>query len=297
MLDKLISMEAFVKTVDNGSFSAAAERMNMSQQMVARHVASLETKLGMRLLNRTTRRHGLTAEGQIYYQRCKFILAEIDDAEGIAQTSQKEPRGKLRVSAPITLGRYRIMPIITEFLRRYPAVEVELELNDRLVDLVEEGFEIAVRIGKLNDSQLIARELTPHRFVLCATPGYLQKHGTPSSPEELRQHECLGYGFNTRPGHKTWQLTHKGKTQTIRVHSRLHLTDAAALLQATLDDVGILLAPHYVVQEKIHSGELVFVLSGYQGPSRPIHLLYHPARQQSAKLKQFIELCLNRLRT
>lgn len=296
MLDKITSMEAFVKTVDNGSFSAAAERMNMSQQMVARHVASLETKLGMRLLNRTTRRQGLTAEGQTYYQRCKFILAEIDDAEGIAQTSQKEPRGKLRVSAPVTLGRYRIMPIITEFLRRYPDVEVELELNDRLVDLLEEGFEIAIRIGKLNNSQLIARELSAHRFVLCATPGYIQKHGTPLSPEELGQHECLGYGFNARKEHKTWALTHRGKTQTIRVHSRLHLTDTTALLQATLGGAGILLAPHYVVQEKILSGELVFVLSDYQGPSRPIHLIYHPSHQQSAKLKRFIELCLSQLR-
>ncbi|MGH8409080.1 MAG: LysR family transcriptional regulator, partial [Pseudomonas sp.] len=198
MMDRLSSMSAFVMAAELGSYARAAERLGMSPQMVAKHVAALERRLGARLLNRTTRRQSLTELGSAYYERCKHILTEAEAADSLAQIMNDTPRGKLKISAPVTFGSYSLMPLVTEFLRDNPEVEIDLHLTDRFVDLVEEGYEVAFRIGPLANSSLTARPLQPYRLVVCAAPKYLAERGTPLTPADLEHHECLGYAYWSR---------------------------------------------------------------------------------------------------
>lgn len=199
MIDRLTSMEAFVVAAESGSYASAALRLGMSPQMVAKHVSALELKLGARLLNRTTRRQSLTELGSAYYERCKHILAEAQEADSLAQIMSATPRGKLRISAPVTFGAHSLMPFVTAFLRQHPEVEIDLNLTDRTVDLVEEGYEAAFRIGPIANSSFIARPLAPYRLIACAAPSYLQARGTPQVPADLTAHDCLGYVYWSRP--------------------------------------------------------------------------------------------------
>ena len=194
MLDRLTSMTVFVQTVRYGSFAAAAEKLNMSPQMVAKHIEALEQRVETRLLNRTTRKQSLTVFGRLYLDRCHSVLSEVEAADMLAQSSHARPQGRLRVNAPVTFGRHGLMPVVTQFLNRYPDVDVELTLSDRLIDPVEEGYEAVVRLGPLQKNlALIARPLRTYRLVACASPAYLLAHGTPQLPSDLIDHECLGF--------------------------------------------------------------------------------------------------------
>ena len=283
-MDRLASMAAFVKATDLGSFAAAAGALEMSPQMVAKHVTYLEDRLGTRLLNRTTRRQSLTEIGRIYYERCKLVLAEADAADSLAHEARAAPRGLLRVSAPVTFGAQRLVPLVTRYLRRHSEVEMDLVLSDRTVDLVEEGYEAAFRIGPLADSGLIARALSPFRTVACASPAYLRKHGAPASPSDLVGHECL-----SRPGVAEWRFIKDGRTQAARIRSRLRLNDAKALLPAALDGFGVVLVAEDLARDALASGQLVRVLPGYEAPSRPMHLVFLADRRQTPKLRSFID--------
>lgn len=194
-MDRLTSMNVFVRTADLGSFAAAAEALRISPQMVAKHIARLESRLGTPLINRTTRRQHLTDIGRSYYERCKIVLSEAEAADAIALEMKITPSGTLRVNAPVTFGTSSLTPFITHYLAQYPETQIELTLSDRLVDPVEEGYEVILRIGELTDSQMIAYPLRPYRLIACASPDYLAQNGVPETPAELANHSCLVYGI------------------------------------------------------------------------------------------------------
>lgn len=293
-MDRLSSMGAFVMAAELGSYARAAERLNMSAQMVAKHVAALEHRLGARLLNRTTRRQSLTELGSAYYERCKHILTEAEAADSLAQIMNDTPRGKLKISAPVTFGSYSLMPLITQFLRDNPEVEIDLHLTDRFIDLVEEGYEVAFRIGPLATTTLTARPLAPYRLVVCAAPAYLAERGTPLIPADLERHECLGYAYWSRPADREW-LFDQGSTQhKVQVSSRLQVNESKALMSAALDGFGIVLGPEDFLRPALERGELVRLLPDFAAPSRQMHLLYTAHRQRTAKLRRFVEAVLQR---
>ena len=288
MMDRLASMAAFVTAADVGSFAAATVPLGMSPQMVAKHVTFLEDRLGSRLLNRTTRRQSLTEVGRTYYERCKIVLAEADAADALAQERRAVPRGRLRISAPVTFGAHSLMPLITRYLRDHPEVQIDLALTDRFVDLVEEGHEVAFRVGRLDESGLIARALLPYRLAACASPAYLRAHGTPVTPQDLTRHECLGYAYWPRPADDEWYFDSNGSRHTVRVRSRLQVNDSRALMAAAIDGYGIVMGPEDVLRDALASGHLVQILPDHAAPSRPMHLLYTADRRQTPKLRTFI---------
>ncbi|OPA91253.1 LysR family transcriptional regulator [Pseudomonas fluorescens] len=294
MMDRLLSMNAFVTAAELGSYARAAERLNLSPQMVAKHVTALEQRLGARLLNRTTRRQSLTELGSAYYERCKHILTEAEAADSLAQVMNDTPRGKLRITAPVTFGSYSLMPLITAFLREHPDVEIDLHLTDRFVDLVEEGYEVAFRIGPLATSSLTARPLAPYNLVVCAAPAYLAARGAPRVPADLEHHECLGYAFSSRPADREWVFYHGTVAHTVSVASRLQINESRALMSAALDGFGIVLGPEDFLRVALTRGELVRVLPDYAAPSRTMHLVYTANRQRTAKLRRFVEAVLDR---
>ena len=287
-MDRLASMGAFVRVVEAGSFAAAAVKLGISPQMVAKHVSFLESRLGTRLLNRTTRRQSLTEIGRTYYERCKPVLADADWADSLADEVKGSPRGRLRINAPVSFGA-TLTSLVTRYLRRYPGVEIDLVLSDRFVDLVEEGFEAVFRVGPLAESSLVARELTPFRLVACASPAYLRERGTPSNPAHLEDHECLGYTHWSRPMVYEWRFVRDGQAHEVRIRNRLQANDAKALLTAALDGFGVVLIAEDLVRDGLRSGQLVRILPDFETPSRPMHLLFHPQRRQTPKLRTFID--------
>lgn len=294
-MDRLASMAAFVKTAETGSFAAAAGALGMSPQMVAKHVVWLESRLGARLIHRTTRRQSLTEIGKEYCERCRTVLADADWADAIANDAKGAPRGRLRVNAPVSFGTHALVPVIGRYLRAYPLVEIDLVLNDRFVDLVEEEYDAVIRIGPLADSSFIARALAPFRLVACASPAYLQERGVPSTPADLDRHACLAYAWGAGSVHGNWQFTRGGKHYKVDVQHRLRLNDAKALLVAALNGIGIAFISEDLAREDLRTGRLMTVLPDYDTLSRPMHLLYHPDRRQTPKLKTFIAAVVGEL--
>ena len=288
-MDRLASMTAFVKAADVGSFAAAASALGISPQMVAKHVTFLETRLGARLLNRTTRRQSLTELGRTYHERCKLVLAEAEAADSLAHEARAAPRGRLRVNAPVTFGAHSLVPLVTRYLRQYPDVEIDLVLGDRFVDLVEEGYEAVFRIGLLTDSGLMARALLPFRLVACASPAYLRERGTPATPADLKDHECLGYASWSGSAVTEWRFVREGRVHDIHVQGHLRINDTVALLSAALDGFGIVLIAADLARGALSAGQLVRVLPDFEAPSRPMHLLYLADRRQTPKLRSFID--------
>ena len=294
-MDRLASMAAFVKTAEAGSFAAAAIALGMSPQMVAKHVAWLESRLGARLIHRTTRRQSLTEIGKAYCDRCRTVLADADWADAIANEATGAPRGRLRVNAPVSFGTHTLVPIIGRYLRQYPDVEVDLVLNDRFVDLVEEEYEAVFRIGPLADSSFMARQLLPFRLVACASPAYLQEHGVPVAPADLDRHACLAYASMAGAAASDWHFARAGETFKVDIQHRLRLNDAKALLVAALNGIGIAFISEDLAREDLRAGRLMKVLPDYDTLSRPMHLLYHPDRRQTPKLKSFIAAVVGEL--
>jgi len=292
-MDRLASMEVFVRVVDAGGFAAAAKAGGISPAMVSNHIQALEKHLGARLLNRTTRRHSLTEIGSAFYDQCVDVLARIAGAETAAREMRLRPTGRLRVSAPITLGTHLLMPALADYLREYPDVTLDLQLNDRTVDLADEGFDAAFRFGVLPDSGLVARPLQQLRRVMCAAPAYLRQRGLPESPSDLATHNCLAF-FNVKP-EREWQF-HGGDhgAETIRTAGQLAVNNGPALLQAALSGLGIVLLPDYLVAAELASGKLVRLFPGADFSSAPLQLVYLPDRHMTPKLRSFIEHILVR---
>jgi DNA-binding transcriptional LysR family regulator len=289
-MDRLNSMAVFVSAVEKGSLAAAAEKFKISATMAGKHLQMLERHLGVRLLNRTTRRQSLTEPGKLYFERCKLVLADVQAAEDCATELQESPKGTLRVTAPVSFGTRRLTPALTKFLSAHPDLKIELALNDRVVDLVEEGFDAAIRIGALADSGLIARPLADYRSRVCAAPAYLKRHGTPRKPEDLEKHQCMGFAFWTHQSR--WRFTQKGKPHVANITSRLQINNGEALRQAALSGFGIIMQPEVLLDEDVKAGRLVALLPNYEAPARPMHLVYLPDRRPTAKMQKFIEFVL-----
>jgi DNA-binding transcriptional LysR family regulator len=289
-MDRLLSMTVFARAVELGSFSAAGEAMHMSSQLVGKHVQTLEHHLGVRLLNRTTRRHHLTEIGASYYERVKVILAEVESAEGLAAETRAVPRGRLRINAPVTFGVHGLAPRLPEYLTANPEVTVDLSLSNGYVDAIEEGFDIVFRIGELADSSLIARELAPYQLVLCAAPAYLKRHPTIRNLADLSEHECLGFSHTELRTH--WTLDGPDGRVTIPVSGRFMANHGEAMLAMAKAAMGIMLQPLELVRAEFESGSLVRVLPAYSAPERPMHILYAPDRRLTPKLRSFIDFAV-----
>lgn len=288
-MDRLTSVSAFVRAAESGSFSAAAKALDMSPQMIAKHVKALETRFGTRLINRTTRRQSLTEFGEEFLVHCRSILAGVEAMDVMAAETVATPRGKLRVNAPVSFGSSLLVPMVANYLRRHPKVEVDLVLEDRRVDMVKEGFEVIFRIGALPEaSDVIARKLLPFELTICASPGYLVKRGNPAVPEDLVQHECQGYAFSLQAAETHWRLLRGRKVHEVAIRSRLRISNAAGLVTAALDGFGIVLVARSLVREHYQSGRLVEVLPDYSVQSRPLHLLYAD-RRTTPKVRTFID--------
>ncbi|WP_405081342.1 LysR family transcriptional regulator [Pectobacterium versatile] len=288
-MDRFTSMNIFVKTVELGSFAAAADALTLSPQMVAKYVAWLEARLGSRLLNRTTRRQSLTDVGQRYYERCKVVLAELQAADDIAREMQTTPSGIIQVNAPVTWGSHLLAPFITRYLERYPDTQIALTLNDRQVDPIEEGFEVVIRIGELADSTMVAWPLQPYSLIACASPDYVARAGLPDTPSSLVNHTCLIYGVKSVLTPCRWIFQKAGKTEEVRPKGRLYANDWNALLHAAIEGYGVTLGPEAVLRKEIQRGRLIQVLSDYDGPVRPVHVMVPSVRRSTVKVKTFVD--------
>ena len=288
MLDRLTSMSVFVRAADLGSFTAAGTALGMTSQMVGKHVAALEQRLGTPLLQRTTRRQRLTEVGQRFYERCRTVLAEADAADALAEDVAQQLGGRLRVSAPVGFGATRLAPAIIAFMSDHPAIEVELILSDRYVDLVDEGYDAMLRLGPLEKTSLVAIELAAHDQVACAAPAYLAHHGEPRTPADLARHACLGYvNWSGRP-YAEWRFALDGVIQPVTIRPRLRVNDGRVLVAAAVAGHGVILQPRAVAADALASGALVPILTDYTPPSRPLYLMHPPREPKPRKLDALI---------
>ena len=291
-MDRLTSMAVFVRAVEQGGFAAAADEFGLSPTMVGLHVRALENRLGSRLLNRTTRRQSLTEVGRLYYERCRQILADVEVADASALELQSTPRGCLRVTAPVSFGVHALTPAIADYLELHPQVEVDLALNDRVVDLIEEGFELAIRIGALADSSLIAYRLAPYKMLVCAAPDYLERCGEPREPSELATRNCLGFAQWGKG--RDWHFASPHGPVSVCVQGTLRANNGEALRMAARRGMGIILQPEVLLAADIEAGHLVPILQDYALPSRPMHMVYLPDRRPTPKLRTFIDFLIAR---
>lgn len=292
-MDLLDSMKVYVLAVEKGSLSAAAAASGISATMAGNHLRTLEKRLGMQLLSRTTRRQHLTPFGGDYYQRCKEILRLVAETDEQAQKLQLAPAGKLRITAPVSFGTEALMPALSDYLERYPQVSIDLVLSDRVVDLLEEGFEAAIRVGPVPDSALIARPLAPYRLMICASPAYLARRGTPARPDELSQHECLSFSPSAAAH---WRLEDQEHICRVPVSGRLQVNQGQALRVAALRGMGIVLQPAILLEDDVRAGRLVQLFPQHQLATRPMSVLYLPDRYRSPKLRSFVDFVVERFK-
>lgn len=295
-MDRFRAMEAFVLTVKAGSFALASTQLNTSPQMMSKYIVFLENQLGLKLLNRTTRTQSLTAFGKQYYERCLVILNEVRVADTLAEQLINEPRGQIRISAPVTFGNFSLMPFICDFMKRYPHIEIDAQFTDHFVDMIDEEFEIVFRIGELSDSRLIAKKLAPYKLIVCASPDYLALHGVPSTPEELKDHECLLYTFANRSDKNyLWNFYIDNKLNAVPVSGRLQANESLALTVAAIRGNGIIMVPQVIVKDAIAQKKLLPILQSFLPPERPMYMLYTADKQRLSKLKVFIQAVLDHL--
>jgi len=289
-MDRLTSMNVFVKAVDSGSFSAAADALRMSPQLVGKHIQTLEQHMGVRLLNRTTRRQSLTDIGQSFYERARIILAEVEAVDSLVAETRSVPRGRLKINAPATFAIHALAPRLHEYLNAHPEVSIDLTMTNRFVDLIDEGYDAVFRVGELSDSGLIARPLAPYRLVLCAAPAYLATHNPIRTPMDLQQHECLGFSHTTLRTH--WPFDGPEGRVSVPISGRLMVNNGEALLPAAVAGLGVMLQPAELVKAELESGRLVPVLPEYSIPTWPMHILYAPDRRLTPKLRSFIDFAV-----
>jgi DNA-binding transcriptional LysR family regulator len=292
-MDRLAVLETFVKVSETQSFSEAARRLRSSKSAVSRQVAALEAELGARLFHRTTRSLTLTEAGRGYFERASRILADLEDANLSVSQLQSAPRGRLRVNAPMSFGFLHLAPALNDFLVRYPEVEVDVTLNDRFVDLVDEGFDVAVRIGSLADSSLVARKMAPIRRVVCASPAYLKARGVPKSPGDLKNHDCLCNSNVTQA--REWRfITEDGKPWPVEVKGRLSANNGDTLRVAALRGFGFVQLPTFIVGDDAKAGRLVTVLDKFIDQDMTLNAVYPHSRHLSPKVRAFVDFLAER---
>lgn len=282
-------MEVFVTAVESGSFTVSASLLKMTPSMVSKHISALEKRLGTPFLQRTTRRQHLTEAGQAYYEQCKQIMAHLVAAEAGVEAMSSHPKGMLRVSASVWFGSLTLAPLVCDYLKVYPEVNLQLSLTDRYVDIVDEGYDVAIRIGNLADSSLIARKLSMFEVAICASPEYLQQYGVPQTPEDLLQHQCLG--FSNWHSHGGW----KQISPYLNISSALRFEsdNSQALRVAAVKGLGIILTPRALLKADIEGGRLTELLPHYTPPARPIHAVYPRNRQSQPKLTTFVDYLIS----
>ncbi len=284
----LNAFAVYAKVVELGSFTAAAEALKLSKSVVSRHISMLEDALGVRLLNRTTRKLSLTEAGTVVFERASRIVAEADEAERDAVCIEGAVRGKLRINAPMSFGIRELGPVLPKFLARYPELVVDLALNDRLVDLMEEGFDVSLRVSRLVDSSFIARQLAPVRRLIVGTPAYFEKHGVPEHPRDLASHTALLYTLLPRPETIEFKDAH-GKALQVELKGPLLCNNADAMESALLAGLGISVVPDFICHEDLRSGRLVSVLDDWATPPLTLHVIYPHTRHLSAKVRAFVD--------
>ena len=285
-MDQLLAMRVFARVAERGSFGKAADELDISRAAASGHVAALEKHLGVRLLNRTTRRVSLTAEGADYLRRCRRILDEIQDAEETLRGARSRPQGLLRVDVPVAFGRYLLLPALPEFTRRYPAIDLDIRLNDRIVDLVAERVDVALRVGNLQQSGLVARRVAQISLVTCASPTYLADHGEPKTPDDLPQHRLLA----TTPaggGTPDWSYPAPYTSRRLKLHFAMQFNAAEAPVIAAAAGLGITRTVDLLVAEYISRGELKLILNDFVVPGPQMSLVYPSAGHQSPKVRVF----------
>lgn len=286
-MDRLLAMEMFVRVVETGSFSKAAREFNTTQPTVTKQVAATETRLKARLLNRNTRGVSLTEAGALYYEKCKGIVRDAQDADSIVRLRQSQAQGLLRIGTSVAFGRRVVVPLALEYMARHPQVQVDLSFEDRYVDLVAQGIDVAVRMGKLADSSLGARFLGMNPWVMVAAPEYLKQHGTPRRAQDLSGHVALIY--SSVVGDDVWQMhTPKGEAVTVPVSGRLRSNNLSAVLAATRAGLGIALMPRYVAEESIKAGMVVEVLADHGLAEQEIHAVFPSPKLVPGKVSSFV---------
>ena len=286
-MDRFMEMRVFVGVVEAGSFVGAADALDMSKAAVSRIVADLETRLGVRLLHRTTRRQSLTAEGEVFHERSRELVAAVDEAE--AEVTERSGRavGLLKVSAPVSFGLLHLAPLWADFMRQHPELELEVSLSDRIVDVVDEGIDLAVRIARLRNSSLVSRQLSSTRLVLCASKRYLRQHGTPRHPADLAQHDVLAYSLLAMG--ETWEFTGPEGPVSVRVKPRLRTNSGDTCRAVALRQGGIILQPSFMVQDDLKTGALVEVLPRYRSVELGIHAVYPTRKHVLPKVRLLID--------
>ena len=296
-MDKLHAMQVFVKVVELGSFARAAERLDVSTSSVSRLVSELEGNLAARLLHRTTRRLSLTESGQAYFERCVQLLADLAETESLVTSASADPSGTIKLTCSIAFGVRHLAPAIGAFQRQHPAVQFNCSLSDRFVDLVDEGLDLAIRIGRLADTNLVARKIGESRLRVCAAPAYLQRHGTPMRPEDLAGHNCFTYEYVTV--RNLWRFREKtasgeDREISVSVHGSLHANNGEMLAAVAAEGVGIALEPCFIVGPLIEKGLLVPILQDFEPPRSGIYAVYPSRRHLSGKVRAFVDFLAQR---
>lgn len=291
-MDKLLSLQVFSAVVNGGSFAAAADRLELSRAVVSKHVKYLEEHVGTRLLERTTRRVALTEAGRLFHERVVRVIAELDEAMLEAGQATAVPRGKIRITSALSFGLRHLSHALSAFLDRYPEVRIELDLSDRFVDIGEEGFDLAIRIGALEESSLIARKLAATRILLCGSPAYLDRRGAPRSPHELRDHDCLIYAYNPQP--KAWTFRRRGVDETVPVDGSLRANNGDFLRQLAIDGRGLALLPSFLVGEDVREGRLVRLLGDYDAGELGVYAVYTQRKFLPVRVRTLLDFLVAR---
>ncbi|MGO1118794.1 LysR family transcriptional regulator [Rhodovibrionaceae bacterium A322] len=290
--DLLPAMVIFVRVVELDGFSAAAREMNLSKSAVSKQVSRLEDRLGVRLLNRTTRKLSLTEAGETYFEGCRRVLDEAELADLAVSRLAEEPRGQLKVNASMSFGIAHLAPALGIFLANYPELSVNLSLEDRVIDLVEEGYDLALRIGALDDSSLVARRICAMRSVICASPAYIEKHGAPEHPDDLVNHSCINYTYTRDPG--VWLFKKGDETRRIRTSARLSINNGDAIMQAAQSGLGICVEPTFIAGEALRQGKLVRLLPDWElGVDYAMYAVYPARRNLPPKVRVFVDFLIN----
>lgn len=295
-MDKFSDLQAFVTVVDSGTFSSAAERLDVAKSAVSRRISSLENRLGSRLLNRTTRRLSLTEAGKVFYQQSRQILLDLDEAEQQVSEQQSSLKGLIRIATPLSFGYLQMAPLLNEFLQRHPDIELEVNLNDRYINLVEQGYDLAIRIGELQDSNLVARRITDINLVTVASEAYIKRKGEPKTPEDLERHETLEYD-NVPRGQRWRYQDEQGKALLPNVKARVKANNGSLLMAMAEAGQGILRSPLFICADALRSGAVKQVLADWEESPVSMYVVYPPGRLQSRRVREFTDFVVETFRS
>ena len=285
-MDRITGVQLFIRIVETGSFSKASLDLGVTQPTATKHVAAVEARLGARLLNRNTRGVSATEIGALYYEKCKTIQRELEEADNLASLLQSRVSGQLRVSTSVSFGRRVLTPLVLAFMRKHPEISVDLSFDDRYVNLVEQGVDVAIRMGRLADSSLGARYLGLNPWVMVAAPAYLKAHGTPGAPADVAKHPCLIY--STVQGDERWHFSGAGRDESVPVHGPLRSNNLSTLLEAATSGMGLEILPWYVAHQSVRAGHVVPLLTGHALPVQEMHAVFPSPKLVPSKVTGFI---------